>query len=118
MKKEDLIRAATILDCKGSVGIYRIKGYKLSSKGKPYFYYRPQIQVVNSNKPYLERYFVKVFNIGRVTKTTSTKKQLWKWAVYCRQALIVCKILLPYLILKKSKILEIIEFYRKKDKLK
>lgn len=110
MSREDLIRAATIVDCEGTIQTYLVRASKLHHTYIP----RPQIQVVNSEKWYLEKYLKNLLSIGVINPATSTKKQLWKWSTSYLKAYQVAKILYPFLLIKKRQALEIIEYYENK----
>ena len=109
LSDRDKLRIATIVDCEGYVDVY-----KFVNRGHAYS--RPVIIVVNADRSYLENYLLKPLGFGKIFKTTSIKKQLWKFQVTYRKALLLSKLIIEESILKKDKHLEIIDHYKTKDR--
>lgn len=100
------IRLATIIDCEGSIGIWKNRD---KYKEKIFYYLKPIVAVGQKNKEYLKQ-FLNAFGFGRIGKCGPNSNYHQYTACFI-QALIICIVLYEYLQLKKNDAKTIIEHY-------
>lgn len=107
------VRLATIIDCEGTIAIYKVKEPN-KSNNRILCNLRPTISVSQKERWYIEQ-FKDVFGFGNISNCGKDSKYP-QYRAYYIQALIVCIELVDYLQLKRDKAIEIINFYLTKMK--
>jgi len=95
---------ATAIDAEGSLSIVR-------ARKTPYANYRPQIQLTNKSKEWLEYFQNKVNGFWRIQSVKWKNRTYYRLTMRDRKCLLESlKEILPYLIIKRERAILIIEF--------
>ena len=113
---EEMAYCAGFFDADGSVGVYR-KG--VGNKNRPSKHKRLHITFTNTNKDVLEK-IREILGYGGVHLKSKPKNPNWSQGhqlnIYSRQAAKVARFLIPYLKLKKQKMIDCLEEYESSTK--
>lgn len=115
LRKNDLVRCATIIDCEGSIGIYR---QSAPSGGRKFVQVWGSVQVTMTH-PAFPKYLQECLG-GRVSKckeSTRVGKPLWRWRIYAQEARTALSKLCPFLVVKRKQANLFIQYHKQVEQL-